>query len=492
MSEMSDIIVKTPHYLYMMNLQEVLKIVEDLVFAETGKPLDYLQKAILQGTIAGDTYAKIAEETYNSEGHVRDVGSELWQLLSEKLGKDVSKKNFKTLLKKGNFYHVSSAIGKSFVGINNVSICPGDRNLRDIQPPVTSKRNKAYLDLGSAPEVLSFYGRQQELATLEDSIVKKRCRLMTILGIGGIGKTTLAVRLISQIQTQFDCVIYRSLQFCPSLDELLNNLIEVVEAIDTEEVEIARKLKDEGRDRGFSRGIAPTKLLSYLNKYRCLIIFDDVQMLFSREKIAGEYQSGYEDYGAFFKWLAKSNHLSCLILISGENIREFSSPNDKSFVSSLVLGSLGDAAKEICREASLLDAEFWENLIGIYQGNPLWLEMTISTINGFFGGSVADFLQYKPPFLCESLLRNLGKLFQGLTDEEKLVLFQLAQVNNPVSLGELDRATKTQLSPSMLCNALESLSMRFLVETTERGRTKLFILNSLIKKYYQISQDNYN
>jgi hypothetical protein len=458
-----------------MNLKEMLKIADELVFAETGKHLDYLQQAILNGTAEGETYAKIAEETYSSEGHVRDVGSQLWKILSDGLGKTVTKKNFKPLLKGGNFYHVSS-INQNFIGINNGNVCPESANSGVRQPLGEEKLPQPYLDLGYAPEIVNFYGRQEELATLEDWIVAKRSRLVTLLGMGGIGKTTLAVRLIENIKPQFEVVIYRSLRFCPTLDEMVNHLIQVFGRVS----QVHNQDKPEPEPESVSRGIAPTKLLDYLRNYRCLIVFDDVQMLFSSEKLAGEYQSGYEDYGVFFKLLAKSTHQSCLLLISGENIRE-AQPKNKSFASSLVLGSLGNAAKAICREESLLDETLWETLIDTYQGNPLWLEMTISLIQEFFGGRVAEFLPDDPPFLCESLTQDLDGLFQRLTESEKAVMIQLAREPEPVALPQLSQATN--LSPAVLCNVLESLKMRFLLQIQEAGKAKLFTLNPVVKKY---------
>lgn len=62
-------------------------------------------------------------------------------------------------------------------------------------------------DWGEAICVSVFYGRQEELATLEQWIVSDRCRLVALLGMGGIGKTSLSVKLTEQIQDKFEYVI---------------------------------------------------------------------------------------------------------------------------------------------------------------------------------------------------------------------------------------------------------------------------------------------
>ena len=66
-------------------------------------------------------------------------------------------------------------------------------------------------DWGEAPDVSVFYGRTEELATLEQWIVRDRCRLIVLLGMGGVGKTALAVKVGQQVQSEFDYVIWRSL-----------------------------------------------------------------------------------------------------------------------------------------------------------------------------------------------------------------------------------------------------------------------------------------
>lgn len=50
-----------------MDVQEILKLADKLVFSKTGKHLEYLEEAILRGTIQGQKYSQIAEDSHLSE-----------------------------------------------------------------------------------------------------------------------------------------------------------------------------------------------------------------------------------------------------------------------------------------------------------------------------------------------------------------------------------------------------------------------------------------
>jgi transcriptional regulator with XRE-family HTH domain len=87
----------------------------------------------------------------------------------------------------------------------NLSLTPQDF----IQPdPDTPLVPAIAPDWGEAPEVSRFYGRDDELASLRQWMIQDQCRLIGILGIGGIGKTALAVKLAEQMQEHFTYVIW--------------------------------------------------------------------------------------------------------------------------------------------------------------------------------------------------------------------------------------------------------------------------------------------
>lgn len=70
-------------------------------------------------------------------------------------------------------------------------------------------------DLREAVNIPVFYGRTQELALVHLWMLRDRCRVVAILGMGGIGKTAFAATLVEQIGQQFEYVIWKSLRNAP-------------------------------------------------------------------------------------------------------------------------------------------------------------------------------------------------------------------------------------------------------------------------------------
>ena len=150
---------------------------------------------------------------------------------------------------------------------------------------------------------------------------------------------------------------------------------------------------------------------------------------------------------------------------------------------SLILSNLGLAAKQILQNQKLLDEEAWENLINIYQGNPRWIEFTGTMIQELFDNSVAKFLLWEKVIFSESLVAELDKNFQRITQNEKAIIIQLSQANKPVTLHQIDK--NLELSTSDLLNAIQSLKRRLLLDIKQEYQTTYFSLNKVWKQYIQ-------
>ena len=470
MYDLFAIISQNTNIFQSMDIKEVLKLVEELIYDHTGENLDYLPKTILQGTLEGQTYKKISEETYASETHVRYIGAKLWKTLSEILGENITKANFRTILENANIYNF--AIGKNSI-TNNINICPSNPHASPIKTNSQQTPTQHIIDLDKAPEIINFYGRTEEISTMTKWIVSDRLRVISLLGISGIGKTTLSLRLIEEInglgnQTPtFNYIIYRTLRFSPTLTTTLTNLLQIF----APETEVSDNID-----------ILLSQLQKYLAKYSCWIIFDDVHKLFTPGKLAGQYKSGYANYRDFFQLFATVSHQSCLLLISREKIAEIFKLETENYpVETLILGSLGASSKAICQRHKLVNQESWEKLINNYQGNPQWLDITATIIQELFRGKVAEFMEYKTLILPEALQAELEQQLQNLSPLEIRMMKQIANQSQPISIAEISR--QSQLSIQENINLIQSLKKRLLLYGQLENNLTVFTLNSIWNQY---------
>ena len=467
-----------------MDVEEALEFVDHLALTTTGKHLDSLQKAILRGAWDNQKYKEIAQHHNRSEKYVKEVGFKLWKLLSVALeDEEVCKANFREKLENWRFSNIS-CFGKDYIQIGSVS-AETLHSLKISQPEPQDKdrfnektsdsERKIHLDLADAPEPNLFYNRTSELTTLENWILA-RTRLITILGLSGIGKTALTLQLIPQIQHEFDRIIWRSLRNSPPLASLQTDLIKFCRG--GAPVPAPSVPATYPEERATTGGLP---LLEYLRSHRCLIILDDVQTIFSSQQLAGNYQPGYENYGTFFKQLTESSHNSCLILLSWEKPREIAAlEGENRPCKSLQLNGLGPEAQEIFREKGLAEPEKWSELIDLYSGNPLWLNIVATMIQDLFGGSVSEFLSYDTLFLgdLESLLEQQC---DRLTASEQQVIAWLANTPEPADISKIPE--NLQLSPPELLKVMQSLGRRSLVEIVKQNGRSHFRIAPAIREY---------
>lgn len=94
-----------------------------------------------------------------------------------------------------------------------------------------------------------FFGRETERVEIRQLLLEPGCRLLTLLGPGGIGKTRLAVEVTSSLRTSFpDGASLISLQAVSSSDFILPAIAEALQLPDGGD-DIASRLLDHLRDK---------------------------------------------------------------------------------------------------------------------------------------------------------------------------------------------------------------------------------------------------
>ncbi|PMB50790.1 hypothetical protein CEN40_00890 [Fischerella thermalis CCMEE 5205] len=326
------------------------------------------------------------------------------------------------------------------------------------------------LDWGDATHTSVFYGRTQEIATLEQWILDERCRLVAILGMGGIGKTTLAVKLAQQIQEEFEYVIWRSLREAPPIKSILANLIPFLSDEQETEINLPENLSER-----------ISRLIYYLQNNRCLVVLDNVESILRSGSRAGQYQEGYEGYSELFRLLGEATHQSCVILTSRENPKEVSLLKGRALpVRSLQLKGLKvDDAQEILKVKGLSATEKeWQVMTERYAGNPLALKIVATTIEDVFDGNVTEFLRENTAVFGD--IRDvLDQQFERLSHIEKDIMYWLAINREPIPLSVLREDMVSPVPSPKLLEALESLLRRSLVEKN----AATFTLQPVVMEY---------
>lgn len=93
---------------------ELLKLVDGLIFEKTGKHLNTLQQLVLQGMYDGKTYETIARDTRYTTKYVREVGYKLLKTLSAVMDEEMQKGNLKAAIDRRNISNTSN-FGRDYI-----------------------------------------------------------------------------------------------------------------------------------------------------------------------------------------------------------------------------------------------------------------------------------------------------------------------------------------------------------------------------------------
>ncbi|MCB9078723.1 MAG: hypothetical protein H6631_14070 [Anaerolineaceae bacterium] len=326
----------------------------------------------------------------------------------------------------------------------------------------------AVIDWGETPHLGSFYGRETDQETLEHWLVADRCRLVAIVGMGGIGKTVLATKAARQVSAHFDYVIWRSLINAPPLTSMLRSWFQVLSQQQlnglpdhlTEQLEL---------------------LFDYMRRQRCLLILDNVETIMQQGSRAGQYRPGYEVYGQLIQRFGDGEHQSCLLLTSRERPQGLARlANDNTLIRFHQLAGLAEPAGLAILQGQGLSgpAHVLEGLIEHYSGHPLALKLTAQTIQDLFTGDTEAFLR-EEAVIFDDIRDVLDQQFARLSALERDIMVWLAIEREAVSPQLLrDNLVKAEAGGIFL-EALRSLQRRSLLEPSAAG----FTLQNVIMEY---------
>ncbi|WP_027254872.1 NB-ARC domain-containing protein [Planktothrix agardhii] len=441
-----------------MTITEILQIADRLVFSQTGKHLDDLQETVIKGVWQGQTYQVIADECQYSESRVRDVGYKLWEILSAQLGEHINKCNFRSTFER---LDLASSQFINIQNSNDFRFCSYPHQSLNNDQKVQSNQQQPYCNLKQATKITHCYGRENELSTLSQWLENPNINLISVLGIAGIGKSTL-VRYFLDLNTQpFDVIIWKNLKLSQSFNF---NITEIL-------TDIIHNNNSENIFNNF---------MDLLNKKRCLIILDNIEEIFIPQQLAGMYKPEYQDYQKLFTMITETEHQSKVILVGQEKCAEMNCLDQQLYpIKSLELSGLDDNIS-ILDNTGLNNQDSWLKLIRLYEGNPTYLKNIVSLIQDVYDGEVADFLAENSLIITQNMQSHFNDLFNRLSPIEQQIILELSKSDQPISREDLKQ--KLPLSSVDFVKGLQSLQQRYLVTKIKEDKV-MFKLSPVFREY---------
>jgi WD40 repeat protein/transcriptional regulator with XRE-family HTH domain len=314
-------------------------------------------------------------------------------------------------------------------------------------------------DWGEAPEVGPLHGRALELDLLSDWVLAEGCRVIAVLGMGGIGKTALAASLAQVVAPRFERVFWRSLRNAPPFDEWLSSAIFFLSAQPVTPAE-----GEQAQLR---------LLLELLRQRRCLLVLDNLETVLQPGTPEVTFRTGYEAYGLLLQRLGETSHQSCMLVTSREQPPELVPlEGEHAAVRALRPGPLDEAAcRTLLADRGLTgDSGDWASLVARYGGNALALQVVGATIREIFGGDIATFLA-QGQAVFGGIRRLLSAQLARLSSTERAALYWLAIEREPITFRQLATDLGPATTLSVALEATEALARRSLLEQGEQGAT---------------------
>jgi GTPase SAR1 family protein len=335
------------------------------------------------------------------------------------------------------------------VGINNWEDIIDRNDIKQTEPllaaaiadiPLDSETDKNFPLPENLPPVRNWVNRTKELDILKTLIapappLSKESPVTTspyqggaggvIVGLPGIGKTSLISQLIRQLHTENTCftaVVWQSLESAtgkaPPFDRIIDSLLftlsngDITAAVNAEN-DCGKKTEN---------------LLKILREKPCLLVFDraDTLLKVGEAKTAGYFADNCAEYAWLFKQLLETEHQSKILFTSRESLAEL----PPTLTREILLNGLNqDAAITLLKSFNLTgNEEELAELSARYQGHPKALQLVASLIRDYaeFQGNVGKFLRDRDWLLIRDIEKLIDEMIARLSEIEQTCLSRIS------------------------------------------------------------------
>ena len=316
------------------------------------------------------------------------------------------------------------------VGVNNWEDIIDRNDIKQTEPllaaaiadiPLDSENDKNLPIPENLPPVRNWVNRTKELDILKSTIINSDITAISIVGLPGIGKTSLISQLIRQLHTENTCftaVVWQSLESAtgkaPLFDRIIDSLLFTLSNGDiTAENDCGKKTEN---------------LLKILREKPCLLVFDraDTLLKVGEAKSAGYFADNCAEYAWLFKQLLETEHQSKILFTSRESLAEL----PPTLTREIQLNGLNqDAAISLLQSFNLTgNEEELAELSARYQGYPKALQLVAVLIRDHaeFQGNVGKFLQDRDWLLIRDIEKLIDEMIARLSEIEQTCLGRIS------------------------------------------------------------------
>lgn len=284
-------------------------------------------------------------------------------------------------------------------------------------PGLPSKQKPAYRALPSSPT--PFIGRDFEISMISKQLLEPNCRMLTLTGPGGIGKTRLAIEVGRQLEPHFsDGVVFVSLAGVERIESIVPAIADSAGV-------------------SFSGNAPPiVQINNYLHREKILLVIDNMEHLIEGGPVLGEILQNTQDLKMI---LTSREHLNVqwewLFEIKGLPIpEEFSSSVENNSAVKLFVQRASQNSHDFSPNEDTLEAIV--RICQLVGGSPLAIELAASWVRMISCMEIAHQLEEnldlletnKPdvPLRHRSIKSVFNHSWKLLTEEDRALLKRLS------------------------------------------------------------------